>query len=98
MRMLFYLPVITDRHFEAVVLPLIRVMVEGGAEVHVAGPPQWSHTGLTERQLMHCVDLPGIEWHVLDDEDHPTLRTAPADPARHLEQIASISPSLKSLG
>ena len=92
MRVLFYLPVVTDRHFEAVVLPLLRVMVRDGAEVHVAGPPQWNHTGLSERQLGHCVGLDTVEWHILDGPDHPHLRTSPVDPAELIDFVAAIAP------
>ncbi|MGZ8350834.1 MAG: hypothetical protein ACXWU2_12455 [Allosphingosinicella sp.] len=91
MRILFYLPVITDRHFEAVVLPLLRILADA-AEVHVAGPPQWCMTGLTEHQLMLCNDLPEMHWHILDDEDHPLLRTAPADPQALIDLVAGIAP------
>lgn len=91
MRILFYLPVITDRHFEGVVLPLIRLLYRVG-EVHVAGPPQWEMTGLTEKQLLHCADMPLIQWHILDGEDHPSLRTAPSDPDELVDYVAAIAP------
>jgi len=88
---LFYLPVITDRHFEAIVLPLLRIMARE-AEVHVAGPPIWSMTGLSERQLRHCIELPEIQWHIFDGEDHPLLRTAPADPDELIDYVGGIDP------
>ncbi|MBO9574471.1 MAG: hypothetical protein J7494_01920 [Sphingobium sp.] len=91
MRVLFYLPGITDRHFGGVVLPLIRHMTTV-AEVHVMGPPEWEKTGLTEKQLMHCVDMPGIQWHILDGEGHERLRTAPGDPDALVDYVRDIAP------
>ena len=93
MRVLFYLPVVTDRHFEGVVLPLIRLLADA-AEVHIAGPPQWEMTGLTEHQLMLCADLPEMHWHILDDDDHPSLRTAPLRPEALLALAAEIDPDV----
>lgn len=91
MRVLFYLPGITDRHFDAVVLPLIRIMARE-AEVHIAGPPQWCMTGLTERQLLQCAAMPDIQWHIFDGDDHPLLRTAPPDPQELIDFVAAIDP------
>lgn len=79
MKILFYLPMLSDWYFDDIVVHLMRVAARD-AEVHVAAPPQWCMTGLNERQLMQCFDLPDINWHILDGPDHPSLRSVPSDP------------------
>jgi hypothetical protein len=90
-RILFYLPIVTERYFRHAVLPLVRLL-HGSAEIHVAAPPQWRMTGLTEAMVASCIDLPDMGWHILGGEDHPTLRTRPADPAGLVGFVRSLAP------
>ena len=78
MRILFYLPVVTPWWFDRIVAPLIRHLAVS-AEVHVMVPPLWSGTGIGPEQLAAFVDCEGIEWHILDGDDHPKLRLSAAD-------------------
>jgi len=74
MRILFYLPVVTPWWFDNIVAPLIdRLAVQ--AEVHVMVPPLWRGTGIAPQQLSRVVAADRVEWHILDGEDHPRLRT-----------------------
>ena len=74
MRILFYLPVVTPWWFDHIVAPLIdRLAVE--AELHVMVPPLWCGTGIGPEQLAGLADPDRIQWHILDGEDHPRLRT-----------------------
>lgn len=91
MRVLFYLPMITDWFFDDVVGPLIR-LAASEAEVHVAVPLPWCGTGLSERQLAHCAALPDIRWHVLGGDDHPSLRSRPAAPDDLVAFVRGIDP------
>jgi hypothetical protein len=90
-RVLFYLPMITDWFFDDVVGPLIR-LAAGSAEVHVAVPLPWCGTGLSERQLAYCADLPDIRWHVLDGDDHSSLRSRPQSPEDLIAFVREIDP------
>lgn len=77
MRVLFYLPVVTDWWFNDFVKPLIR-LAAAEAEVHIVVPVAWRMTGVSPAQLQACSDLPDIRWHILDGEDHRSYRTSPA--------------------
>jgi len=74
-RILFYLPNITPWWFDHMVAPLIRALA-GEADVHVMVPPLWRSTGITGDQLAPFADGPDIQWHILDEIDPLTLRTA----------------------
>jgi hypothetical protein len=91
MRILFYLPVVTEWWFDNVIVHLIRVAARE-AEVHVAVPPLWRLTGISERQLESCLDLPEIRWHILGGQDHQSLRTCPSDPDGLVEFVRGINP------
>lgn len=86
MRILFYLPGVTAKWFDEVVVPLARVAATR-AEVHVAAPPPWLGTGVGAREL---AALGNVVWHMLDDADHASLRTVPAAPERLIARIAKI--------
>lgn len=74
MRILFYLPVVTPWWFDNIVASLIdRLTAE--AEVHVMVPPLWRGTGIGAGQLSGVAAADRVEWHILDGEDHPRLRT-----------------------
>jgi hypothetical protein len=91
MRILFYLPVITPWWFENIMVHLIRAAALE-AEVHVAVAPLWRMTGIGERQLLSCGDLPDIRWHVLGGEGHEALRTRPQDPDALVDFVRGIDP------
>lgn len=91
MRVLFYLPVITEWWFDNIMTHLIRAAARD-AEVHVAVPPSWRLTGITERQLRDCIDLPDIRWHILGGEGHESLRTVPSNPDALIEFVRGIDP------
>lgn len=91
MRILFYLPVITPWWFENIMVHLIRAAAQD-AEVHVAITPLWRMTGIGERQLMTCADLPDIRWHILGGDGHESLRTRPEDPDQIVDFVRTIDP------
>ena len=91
MRILFYLPVVTELWFDHVLAPLIRAAAKD-AEVHVIVPPLWSMTGITARQLAGCADLTEVHWHILDGEDHPSYRMTPAAPDALVDFVGRIDP------
>ncbi|MBV9882917.1 MAG: hypothetical protein JO276_07915 [Sphingomonadaceae bacterium] len=74
MRILFYLPVVTPWWFDRIVAPLIDRLVQHG-EVHVMVPPLWHGTGIGAEQLAGVVAAELVQWHILDGEDHPRLRS-----------------------
>lgn len=86
MRILFYLPGVTAKWFDEVVVPLARIAA-ARAEIHIAAPPVWLGTGIGEREL---TALRNVVWHLLDDADHASLRTIPAKPERLIARIAAI--------
>ncbi|UYY76300.1 hypothetical protein [Sphingomonas sp. R1] len=93
MKILFYLPVMTPWWFDQVFEPLIR-RVAAVAEVHVLAPAPWQNTGIGADQLERCADLDGVQWSIVDDADHPSLRTVPADPEGLVAFVAAIAPDL----
>ncbi|MHA6718488.1 hypothetical protein ACX40Y_03455 [Sphingomonas sp. RS6] len=93
MKILFYLPAVTPWWFENIIEPLIRRIVDI-AEVHVLAPPMWRNTGIGPDQLALCADLPQLQWAIADGGDHPTLRTAPADPAGLIDYVRGLSPDI----
>ena len=76
MRILFYLPVVTPWWFANIVEPLIR-RVAAQAEIYVLAPQPWRGTGIGPDEVARCVDLPELRWCLIDDVDHPSLRTVP---------------------
>lgn len=91
MKILFYLPCVTDRHFEGIVAPLLKIL-QKEAEIHIVGPPVWRATGITERQILRCIGMPDLRWHIVSGEEHPSLRTIPADPAQIVDLVRDIAP------
>lgn len=91
MRVLFYLPVITPWWFDNVVEPLIRCLANDH-EVHVLAPVPWRGTGIGQRELVGCGDLPEIRWHIFDGDSHPTLRSTPTERAGIVEFVTSLAP------
>lgn len=90
-RILFYLPVITQWWFDSIVEPLIRRLANA-AEVHILAPVPWSGTGIGHHELARCADLPQLRWHIVDGEGHPTMRTDPADRAAIIDFVTSLAP------
>lgn len=92
MRILFYLPVVTEYWFRNIILPMIQTAAQE-AEVHIVAPPgPWQLTGITETMLQACVDMPGLQWHILDGEHHPSYRTRPTQQADFVEFVHQINP------
>ena len=77
-RILFYLPTVTPWWFDTIVVRLIGTLA-ASAEVHVIVPPLWRNTGIGPEQLRAFASLPPVHWHIADGDDHPSLRTAPAE-------------------
>ncbi|MDB5669049.1 MAG: hypothetical protein JWO25_8 [Alphaproteobacteria bacterium] len=77
MRILFYLPVVTPWWFEHIVEPLIRKLAPA-AEIYILAPAMWSGTGIGPDQMQRCADLPDLRWCIVDDPEHPTMRTRPS--------------------
>lgn len=93
MRILFYLPAVTSWWFDQVIEPLIRRVVSV-AEVHVLAPALWQNTGIGPDQLQRCADLDCVRWSIIDDADHPSLRTVPADPGAVIDFVRTLAPDL----
>ncbi|OBX18604.1 hypothetical protein A9995_11655 [Erythrobacter sp. QSSC1-22B] len=91
MKILFYLPVITPWWFDHIVEPIIRCMASSH-EVHVLVPVPWRGTGIGNRELAACADLPQIAWHIADDENHPTMRTDAVERAGIVEFVRNLAP------
>ncbi len=49
-------------------------------------------TGITEHLLRRCGDMPAIRWYILNGEDHPLLRTSPAEPDDLIDFVRQIGP------
>lgn len=93
MRILFYLPIVTPLWFVEVIAPMIRTL-HPHAELHVLVPPLWRNTGVGQAELAACSDLSDIHWHIVGGDDHPSLRTAPADPDGLVGFVRSIAPDV----
>jgi hypothetical protein len=93
MRVLFYLPVVTPWWFEQVIEPMIR-RVADVAEVHVLAPAPWSGTGLGAPELERVADMANVQWAIVDDAEHPSLRTVPSDPQGLIDYVRSLAPDL----
>lgn len=91
-RVVFYLPTVTPWWFDNIVGHLIRAL-SACAEVHVIVPPLWRNTGIGPDQLRPFASFPDVQWHIADDDDHPSLRTAPADPDAVVALVRAIDPS-----
>jgi hypothetical protein len=93
MRILLYLPVVTPWWFDNIVAPLIdRLAVE--AELHVMVPPLWRGTGIGAGQLSRVAAADRVEWHILDGEDHPRLRTGGEGFDDLIDLVHEIDPDL----
>lgn len=93
MKILFYLPAVTPWWFDQVIEPLIR-RVASVADVHVLAPVPWQNTGIGPDQLQRCADLDRVRWSIIDDADHPSLRTAPTDPVAVINLVRGLAPDL----
>ncbi len=93
MRVLFYLPVVTPWWFEHIVEPMIRHLATV-AEVDVLAPAPWRNTGIGPDDLARCIDLDSVRWHIVEGEDHPSLRTKPADLDGLLAFVRHLSPDV----
>ncbi|WP_294329539.1 hypothetical protein [uncultured Sphingomonas sp.] len=93
MRILFYLPAVTPWWFDQVIEPLIR-RVAPVADVHVLAPAPWQNTGIGPDQLQRCADLDRVQWSIVDDSDHPSLRSAPTEPGAVIAFVRTLAPDL----
>lgn len=91
MKILFYLPVIIPRWFERLFVPLIE-MLAADHEVHILAPAPWRGTGLGERELGLCAHLPNVCYHIVDDADHPSMRTEPVQRDGIIAFVRSLAP------
>lgn len=91
LRVLFYLPVVTEWWFDKIIGRLIRCAARE-AEVHVIACPLWRLTGIGERQLAAFLDMPEIRWHIIGGEEHQSLRTVPLDPDALVAFVREIDP------
>lgn len=91
MKILFYLPVITPWWFDNVVRPLLAVLAPAHS-VHVLAPVPWCGTGIGPRELSACADLPGIEWHLADDDAHPSMRTDAVERDAIVDFVRALAP------
>lgn len=90
-RVLFYLPVVTPWWFDNIVAPLIRSLA-AASEVHILVPPLWRNTGIGPAQVEGCSTVPGLQWHIVHDPNHQSLRTSPADADGVVEFVQNIAP------
>lgn len=88
-RILFYLPNVTLWWFDNVVAPLARILARE-CEVHIMVPPRWRSTGIEPAQLLQFADGPDVTWHILDGDDHPSLRTAGSRNAELRDLVTAI--------
>ena len=93
MKALFYLPVVTRWWFDAIVEPLIRCMAKE-AEVGILAPAPWTNTGIGPREMQRMADLPDIPWYIMEGPDHPSVRTAPTNPAELIDFVAALAPDV----
>lgn len=93
MKILFYLPVVTPWWFDKIVAPLIDRLVPE-AEVHVMVPPIWRGTGIGAAQLAQVAAADRVQWHILDGEDHPRLRSGDGDFDDLIELVHDIGPDI----
>lgn len=91
MKTLFYLPVVTPWWFDNIVEPLVREMA-AVSEVHVLASEPWSNTGIGQREVDRCADLPGIYWSIIGGEGHEAVRTKPEDPDQLIEHVRAVDP------
>jgi hypothetical protein len=90
-KILFYLPVITPWWLDHVVEPLIRCLA-ADHEVHVLAPAPWRGTGIGKHELAACAHLPQVQWHIVDDANHPTMRTNAVERAGIVQFVNSLAP------
>jgi hypothetical protein len=77
--------------FEQVIEPLIRrLATEPGG--HVLVPAPWCPTGLGPRDLRRAADLPSVHRAILDDADHPRLRSVFADRQGLIDYVRARKP------
>lgn len=93
MKILFYLPAVTPWWFDQVIEPLIR-RVASVADVHILAPAPWQNTGIGPDQLQRCADLNRVQWSIVDDADHPSLRSVPTDPGAVIDFVRALAPDL----
>ena len=91
MRILFYLPVITPWWFARIVQPVMAALAVDH-EVHVLAPPPWRNTGIGEKDIALCVGLPDIRWHIVNDANHPSMRTDPVERDGIIAFVHSLAP------
>lgn len=88
---MFYVPAITPWWFDEVVEPLIRCL-SAVAEIHVLAPTTWRNTGLGEREIERCADLPQLLWSIVQGPGHESLRTCPEDPQAVIDFVTAWAP------
>lgn len=91
MRILFYLPVVTPWWFVSKITPMIRVLT-AEHDVSIMVPPLWHETGIEAQHLLGLCDIDRVDWHILDGEDHPKLRTSAIDEEELFALVARIDP------
>ncbi|MEO1221315.1 MAG: hypothetical protein AAFY42_08190 [Pseudomonadota bacterium] len=93
MRVLFYLPVVTPWWFEQIILPLAEKLV-ADSEVHILAPIRWKGTGVSQHEYDLCAHMPQIAWHIVNDKDHPSMRTGAVQREQIVEFVESLDPDL----
>ena len=91
LKILFYLPVITPWWFDNIVRPLLAALAPAH-RVHVLAPVPWCGTGIGPRELSACADLAGIEWHLADDDAHPSMRTDAVERDAIVDFVRALAP------
>lgn len=91
MRILFYLPVVTPWWFERIIVPLIEKLVVDN-EVHILAPIAWAGTGLGQKEYDLCAHMPQIAWHIVTDQDHPSMRTDAAQREQIIDFVNGLKP------
>jgi hypothetical protein len=90
---LFYLPVVTPWWFAHIIAPMIRACARD-ARVGVLVPPLWRGTGIDAQDLARCADLDGVDWYILDGDDHPDLREPGIDHPDLVQFVRELAPDL----
>lgn len=91
MRVLFYLPGVTPWWFEHIIVPLLEKLVVDH-EVHILAPVFWKGTGVGQSQYDLCQHMPQICWHVVTDQDHPSMRTKAKQADAIIDFVQSLNP------
>ncbi len=89
MRILFYLPVLTETWL-AIIVPLIEIAARD-AEVHVIVPSIGEGTGVAPDRIDSLARSAGGTWHLIEDAGHAALRIGASASPQLLQLVVEIA-------